>query len=231
MRYSYNTLHATFDTTFIKFPYKKAELKDGALTGNAGLVFRPDVTWQFNGNISTGFRMPNVDDIGKLFESTPGNVTIPNPDLRPEYAVNFETGLIKNIINKLKVEITGFHTILNNAIVNRPFTFNGQDSINFSGAMSRVEALQNVAKATVWGVQGQFRFYIKEKFFIQTNANWIWGKETDDVKNEQVPLRHAPPFYGSTHFHFKKISCMQKRMQLTIVLFLTKILLHRKKPK
>ncbi|MBK6378562.1 MAG: hypothetical protein IPF72_01950 [Chitinophagaceae bacterium] len=40
-----------------------------------------------------------------------------------------------------------------------------------------------------------------------THANWITGKETDDTKNEQVALRHAPPFYGSTliRYRFKKL--------------------------
>ena len=120
LRYSYNTLDAAFDTTFIKFPYKNAELRDGALTANAGLVFRPAEGWQLNGNISTGYRMPNVDDIGKLFESVPGNVTVPNPDLTPEYAWNFEVGIVKNIPNKFRIELNVFHTILNNAIVRRP---------------------------------------------------------------------------------------------------------------
>lgn len=90
LRYSYNMLNAEFDTTFLKFPYQKAELKDGALIGNAGLVYRPGDTWQLNANIASGYRMPNVDDIGKLFESAPGNITIPNPSLEPEYAWNFE---------------------------------------------------------------------------------------------------------------------------------------------
>lgn len=204
LRYSYNTLDATFDTTFIKFPYKQAELKDGALTGNAGIVLRPGETWQLNGTIATGYRMPNVDDIGKLFESTPGNVTVPNPDLQPEYAINFEAGITKHLVDKYRIELTGFHTILNDAIVRRPFTFNGEDSINFSGTISRVEALQNLAKATVWGMQAALRFFFTSNFYLQTNANWVTGRETDDVKNEQVPLRHAPPFYGSTHIHFQK---------------------------
>lgn len=112
LRYSYNTLDATFDTTFIKFPYKNAKLRDGALTGNAGLVFRPAEGWQLNGNISTGYRMPNVDDIGKLFESVPGNISVPNPDLTPEYAWNFEMGIIKTIPNKFRIELNGFYTIL-----------------------------------------------------------------------------------------------------------------------
>ncbi|MGB4845217.1 MAG: TonB-dependent receptor, partial [Ferruginibacter sp.] len=207
LRYSYNTLNASFDTSFIKFPYQKAALKDGAFTGNFGLVYRPDVTWQINGNISTGYRMPNVDDIGKLFESAPGNVTVPNPDLKPEYAWNFEVGIIKNINQKFKLELNGFYTILNDAIVRRPTTFNGQDSIIFDGVNSRVEALQNVAKATIWGFQASAEYYIIKNLSIQTHANWISGKETDDTKNEQVALRHAPPFYGSTllKFRHKKI--------------------------
>ena len=89
LRYSYNTLQASFDKTFIQFPYHDANMKDGAVTGNAGLVYRPADSWQLNGNISTGYRMPNVDDIGKLFESVPGNITVPNPELSPEYAWNF----------------------------------------------------------------------------------------------------------------------------------------------
>ncbi|HQW82923.1 MAG TPA: TonB-dependent receptor [Ferruginibacter sp.] len=198
LRYSYNTLNASFDTSFIKFPYQDAKIKDGAFTGNLGLVYRPQETWQFNGNISTGYRMPNVDDIGKLFESSPGNLTVPNPNLKPEYAWNFEIGIVKNINQKLRVELNGFHTILTDAIVKRPTTFNGQDSIIFDGINSRVEALQNVAKATVWGLQASAEYYFIPGLSIKTHANWISGKETDETKNEQVALRHAAPFYGST---------------------------------
>ncbi len=204
LRFSYNMLNASFDTTFIRFPYQKAEIKDGAVTGNAGLVYRPADTWQLNTNISTGYRMPNIDDIGKLFESAPGNVIVPNPDLKPEYAWNFETGLVKNITGKFRMELNGFHTILNDAIVRRPAIFNGQDSIDFGGLKSRVEASQNVAKATVWGFQASIEIFFAKNMSLQSHANWIGGKETDDVKNEQVPLRHAPPFYGSTFLKYRK---------------------------
>ncbi|HEV7329866.1 MAG TPA: TonB-dependent receptor [Flavisolibacter sp.] len=204
LRYSFNTLNARFDTTFIPFPYKKTALSDGAVTGSLGITYRPDKTWQINGNFSTGYRMPNVDDIGKLFESTQGNITVPNPGLQPEYAVNFEAGIVKDVLHKLRLEANVFHTILTDAVVRRPFLFNGADSIEFSGVRSRVEALQNVAKATVWGIQGSLRFHLSNNLYLQTHANWIWGEETDDAKNEQVPLRHAPPFYGSTHLHYRK---------------------------
>ena len=198
LRYSYNKLKASFDKSFIQFPYNDANLLDGAVTWNAGLVYRPVESWQLNGNISTGYRMPNVDDIGKLFESVPGNITVPNPELSPEYAWNFELGMIKQLPKKFRLELTGFHTILTDAIVLRPSLFNGNDSIEFEGILSRVEQLQNVAKATVWGLQAGIEIFFNQDLTWQTQGNWITGKETDDVNNEQVPLRHAPPFYGNS---------------------------------
>ena len=41
---------------------------------------------------STGFRSPNIDDIGKIRENR-GVLIIPNPELKPEYVYNFEGGL------------------------------------------------------------------------------------------------------------------------------------------
>jgi hemoglobin/transferrin/lactoferrin receptor protein len=204
LRYSINSLKANFDTTFIKFPYQTINIQPGALTGNAGLVYRPNLSWQLNANISTGFRMPNVDDAGKLFESAPGNVTVPNPNLAAEYAWNFEIGFVKTIENKLRIETAVFHTILDNALVRRPDTFNGADSILFDGVMSRVESLQNAAKATVFGFQLSVDVTIVKHLSLITHANWITGRETGDVLNEQVPLRHAPPFYGTSFLRYKK---------------------------
>lgn len=204
LRYSYNQLNANFDTTFIKFPYQKTTIKDGGLTGNLGLVYRPSSVIQINGNLSTGYRMPNIDDVGKLFESVPGNLTVPNPTLQSEYAWNAELGTIIRFTEKLKLELNVFHTWLNNAITLRPYQFNGQDSVVFNGVKSRVQALQNVSTARVWGLQTSVHYKISRDLFIQSFANWIDGNETDDSKNEQVPLRHAPPFYGNTNVRYSR---------------------------
>jgi hemoglobin/transferrin/lactoferrin receptor protein len=204
LRYNYARVQAVFSNTFFPFPYQKADIKDGAFTGNLGLVFRPAQSWQLNANISTGFRVPNIDDIGKLFESTPGNLTVPNPALQSEYAWNFELGFVKTIPSKLRVELNGFYTLLDNAIVRRPFTLNGQDSVMYDGSFSRVEALQNAGKATVFGLQALVEIWTSRWLSLYTMANYITGKETDDIKNEQVPLRHAPPFYGSTGIRYFK---------------------------
>jgi hemoglobin/transferrin/lactoferrin receptor protein len=146
--------------------------------------------------------MPNIDDMGKLFESAPGLVTVPNPDLRSEYAWNFEAGFAKRSFEHINLEFSAFYTLLNNAIARRPFTFNGEDSIEFGGINSAVEALQNVAKAQVWGAQAAAEFYLSKKLIWQINANWIQGRETDDQEDVDVPLRHAPPFYGNTNLRY-----------------------------
>lgn len=203
LRYSFNRLHARFDTTYIKFPYTNMKLKEAALTGNAGLVYNPDERWQLSATVATGYRMPNVDDVGKLFESVPGNITVPNINLKSEYAVNFEIGMLRTIAEKFKVELNAFYTILDNAIVRRPFTFNGQDSIVFGGIKSRVEALQNVAQATVWGLQATAQIPLAKHLLLEVHANFTEGKETDDVNNNKVPLRHGAPFFGSSYLKYR----------------------------
>ena len=52
------------------------------------------IQWKLNA--STAFRAPNVDDIGKVFDSEPGSVVVPNQNLRPEYAYGGELGLKLN---------------------------------------------------------------------------------------------------------------------------------------
>jgi hemoglobin/transferrin/lactoferrin receptor protein len=203
IRYSYVTLKAPFDTTFFKFPFSKAEIKEGAFTANLGLVYRPAENWQINTNLSTGFRVPNIDDIGKVFDSEPGNVIVPNPSLRSEYAYNIDLGIGRNIRNKFSFDVTTFFTYLDNAIVRRPFNFNGQDSIIYEGRISKVQSLQNVAHATVWGIQAGYEWFFAKNFSWQLRANLIDGKETDDTKNQEVQLRHAPPFYGNTNIRYE----------------------------
>ena len=39
-----------------------------------------------------GFRAPNIDDIGKVFDSEPGSVVVPNVHLKPEYAYSSDLG-------------------------------------------------------------------------------------------------------------------------------------------
>jgi hemoglobin/transferrin/lactoferrin receptor protein len=203
LRYNHNNLQANFDTSFFKFPFTSTSLNKGSLTGNLGLVYKATNRWQFSALASSGFRMPNIDDIGKVFESAPGFVVVPNPTLQSEYAWNLELGTKYSIDQTFNAFANVFYTLLDNALTRRAFKFNGQDSILFDGIKSKVEAIQNVAQARVWGLQLGWEWWLSKTVRWQTRLNWIKGNETDDTKDVQVPLRHAPPFYGSTALQYQ----------------------------
>jgi len=158
-RYNYVSLYSTInDTTFFDFPFSDISVNNSALNGSIGFVYKPNSKWQINMNLSTGFHAPNLDDIGKIFESEPGNVVVPNEDLEPEYAYNIDLGIQKEFADFATIRITGFYTLLDNAIVRRDFTFNGQDSILYEGEMSKVLAMVNADNATVYGLNASVFF-------------------------------------------------------------------------
>jgi len=198
-RYNVVALEGQFDTRYYPLPFSSMSLRHGSLNGSLGLVYSPDPTWQLGANISSGFRSPNIDDVGKVFDSTPGFVIVPNPDLRPEYAYNGEVTVSKIIAKRLKLQLTGYYTLLDDALVRRDFTLNGLDSMMYSGELSRVQAIQNAAWANVHGVQAYVEMRLPNGLALMTRFNYQKGEEELD-DGSTAPLRHAPPWYGVTHF-------------------------------
>ncbi|MEX2379961.1 MAG: TonB-dependent receptor, partial [Vicingaceae bacterium] len=78
LRYNQYQINADFDTTFYPFPFTEAKIDNGALSGSFGAVYRPTDDWVIRANLATAFRSHNVDDIGKVFDSEPGAVDVPN---------------------------------------------------------------------------------------------------------------------------------------------------------
>lgn len=200
-RYNYFNLNADFDLTFYPLPFDNAEINNGALTGSLGVVYNPDETWSVGLNLSTGFRSPNVDDVGKIFDSEPGSVVVPNPDLKAEYAYNVEFGIAKVFDDFMKIDLTGYYTLLDDAMVRRDYQLNGLDSLIYDGELSRVQAIQNAAEAFVWGVQAGVEVKLPAGFGFSTRFNYQKGEEELD-DGTKSPLRHAGPWFGATHFTF-----------------------------
>lgn len=200
LRYSYITLSADFDTSMFPFPFTHAELKNGALNGSLGLVWLPAKTAQIYLNLSSGFRSPNIDDLGKVFDSEPGTVVVPNADLEPEYAWNAEVGTAFIRSDYLKVDVSVYYTLLNNALARRDFTYNGQNVIDYDGVPSKVEAIQNITKAYVTGIQGGIEIIPIKSIKIQSKLSYQYGREQSEDSLKYYPLRHSVPLYGTTHF-------------------------------
>jgi hemoglobin/transferrin/lactoferrin receptor protein len=203
LRYNYVTLDAEFDTTFYKFPFTSVSIDPGALIGSLGLVYNQEPDLQMHINFSTGFRAPNVDDIGKVFDSEPGSVVVPNPGLKPEYAYNAELGLMKIFNDQLKIDLNGYYTILDNAMVRRDFALNGADSIYYDGELSQVQAIQNSAKAHVWGIETGIEIKLPASFSILSRLNYQKGEEELD-DGSTAPLRHAGPWFGDAHLKWAR---------------------------
>jgi len=201
MRYNHFLLNATFDTTAFPLPFAEANLSNGALTGSLGALWRPTQRWAISLNLSSGFRSPNLDDLGKVFDSEPGAVTVPNPALQAEYAYNAELSVARSFGSWLKLDVTGYVTYIDNALVRRDFTLDGHDSIPYGGQLSRVQAIQNSAFALVYGIQAGLDVQLPKGFGISGRFNWQHGtEETDD--GSVSALRHAGPWFGSGHLTY-----------------------------
>ncbi len=197
-RYSQVWVDAQFDQTFFPFPFDEADLITGAFTGSLGFSWFPRADLQITLNGSTGFRAPNIDDIGKVFDSEPGSVVVPNPELEPEYAYNGEIGIRKNFNDKVVLKGATFYTYLVDALVRRDFTFNGDREILYNGELSNVQAIQNAAKAYVYGFELGLEAFLDENWSLTSNLTITEGTEEDD-SGEDTPARHAAPTFGDFH--------------------------------
>jgi hemoglobin/transferrin/lactoferrin receptor protein len=200
LRYNYIRLSADFseNNEYLNLPYSQTKINSGAITGTAGFNWKPSNLLQWSLNFTSAFRAPNIDDIGKVFDSEPGSVVVPNNNLKPEYAYGGELGLDVNIQNVFKLRTSLYYTYLNNALVRRDYQLNGQSQILYDGELSNVQAIQNAAKAWIYGFETTVEVNFTEDFLMRSQYNFINGTEEDD-SGVEVPVRHAPPAFGNTH--------------------------------
>ncbi|MBN2697445.1 MAG: TonB-dependent receptor [Bacteroidales bacterium] len=204
LRYNRFMLDADFSSNvaYYPFPFTTADIRNGALTGSIGGSYRPSESWVIKAGFGTAFRSPNVDDVGKVFDSEPGSVTVPNPDLEAEYAYNFDLGIAKVFGDAVKIDLTGYYTMLQNALVRRDFQLDGLDSILYDGQMSRVQSIQNAAVATVFGVQTGIEVKLPAGFRLVSDLNYQLGKEELD-DGSVSPSRHAAPLFGISGLRYQ----------------------------
>ena len=74
-----------------------------------------------------------MDDMSKVFESVPGSIIVPNPNLKPEYTYSGEAGIEKTIAQSITVSAVGYYTLYKNALTVQAAQFNDQDSIPYDG--------------------------------------------------------------------------------------------------
>src|SRR5690606_10931802 len=203
LRYNQFTIDSDFSNNvdFYPLPFSEASINNGSLTGSIGAIIRPTDSFVINTNFGTAFRSPNVDDLGKIFDSEAGGVIVPNPDLEAEYAYNFDIGIAKLFGDAVQIDVTAYYTLLENALVRRDFHLGGRDSIMYEGELSSVQAIQNAAIANVYGIQAGLEIKLPAGFSFSSDLNYQVGEEELD-DGMTSPSRHAPPLFGVSRLNY-----------------------------
>ena len=201
VRYSSAVLKSDLsqNNSYYDFMYENTTLENGAFVGGIGLSWVRNIynNWKFN--INTAFRSPNIDDLAKVFDSEPGSVVVPNPDLKPERSFGLEFGGYFRTKNNIELDFSSYVTYLYNSFIRDDFTLsNGVSEIIYDGELSQIQALQNSSKSFIYGIEFGINMFLNKNFRMKSQHNLIAGYELDDLPFG-MPVRHIPPNYGNFH--------------------------------
>ncbi|MDO9595269.1 MAG: TonB-dependent receptor [Lutibacter sp.] len=181
------------DDTFMTLPDMEIYSDNKSLSVTAGYVYKPTVNWQINTLVSSGFRSPNIDDIGKIRYKS-GQVTVPNIYLKPEYVYNGEIGLLRYFNNKkFLLSANAYYMLLHNYIARGPFEINGQNTLVYDGVTATTMANINNKNAYVKGGTIGFQGTVFNHFKTNGSLTYTKGKSYDT----KMPLSSIPPLFGN----------------------------------
>lgn len=195
VRLGYNYLYACFnDKQFFPFLYGSVRQHTPTYSVAVGINYLPNDRWKMAFNLSSGFRVPNIDDLGKVFDSQPGRVVVPNPDLRPEQTLTADLNINYHINEHLVWENVLFGTYYFNAINLSPSRFADRDSIFYDGVLSEVYSSCNNKRAFLCGISSNFQANVSAHFSVDASLTYTYGRILKNPSNR--PLDHIPPLYG-----------------------------------
>ncbi len=177
-----------------------------AVTWGLNLTYEDPSGWHVHTQVGSAFRSPNVDDLAKI-RLKGGQVSVPNPDLKPERSNHAELTVGYDLANDSglqSISITGFYTHLDDAIVQAPFVLpNGEHTFFYEGETFRPVANLNAEEADLFGISAQVELAITEHFGLKSAVNYTTGETTAD-NGEVSPMAHIPPIYGHITVSFKR---------------------------
>ncbi|WP_428743634.1 TonB-dependent receptor [Tenacibaculum sp.] len=189
------------DETFIEIPQNDIRLDNQSITATIGYVYKPTKNWQLNGVVSSGFRSPNIDDVGKIREKS-GKLTVPNTELGPEYAYNFEVGLQKYFNNrKFRVGLNAYYTIIDRNITRVPYSYFGQSTVFYDGdeyntADGEILTNLNMGRAYITGFTASYEGKLFKHWKTSGSITYTKGHTYRDDLPSSGPLSSIPPLFG-----------------------------------
>ena len=204
LRYSYFQTQMLYNNSDpIEWPsyfYDGIRSTNSALTWSAGINLQPNKDWTIRILASSAFRVPNIDDLGKVRVKS-DNITVPNPDLGPERSINAEINIAKRINDKFQLNLSTFYTRLSDAIIRTNFALpDGSTTYLLNDLEFRVEGNINAEKAQIAGISTNIQYQITKQLHLNSSINYIKG---NILNEENAALAHIPPLYGRNELKYK----------------------------
>lgn len=193
-RYSFADLHCRYAASrTVELPFDRIESRKGAVTGSASADWAVAKSWSLQTVVSSGFRHPNVDDVGKVFEKG-GWVTVPNDSLRPEFVYSAEQGVRWDLGGRhvLALGVSGFATLWDDAIVPVAATVGGSDTLLYNGDYARVQTNVNAGQAVLTGARAELQAQLTKQLGLEAAVNVTTG----ELRDSGAPIAHIPPLFG-----------------------------------
>ena len=189
-RLNNNCLDAKFnDTITFKLPFSNISNKNSSLTYSLGIDYELNENVGFNVSFYSGFRNPNLDDVGKVFSKNDLYVVVPNDNLNPEKTINFESKIFLKKGSVFSLSAIYFHSTISDVIMKAFSNLNGSDSIVYDGEVMRVQMNQNIESAKIHGGGVNLDFNISKNLIFSCMSDYKLGR---DHKNQ--PISHISPF-------------------------------------
>ncbi|HQS24881.1 MAG: hypothetical protein B7Y11_07580 [Sphingobacteriia bacterium 24-36-13] len=177
----YNALQIEVDTALVK---------PSSFVMNAALLYQLNKNQSIYASYSTGYRAPNIDDMGTL-GLVDFRYEVPAYGLEPEKSYNTEIGY-KVQTKSVKFAIAFYYMHLTN-IINR-VQVPGQQIGGYN-----VYIKENNQESYIKGIEYDLQFTIAKNLFISSNGSYSFGQNT----SRGEPMRRIPPMNGRTFLEWK----------------------------
>ena len=163
---------------------------------SAGLVYKVNSMFHIVGDVSEGFRAPNLDDLSADNPVLQDAQDLPSLNVRPERARTYEIGL-KFDTPKLRLQVFEYWTDLQDNILRQAVDSNGNPVPNKIGPYGTVipgssNFIRSNFDSYINGTELAGEYLLQNDWSIYGNFWYTYGQ--DIVRNE--PLSRIPPMQG-----------------------------------
>ena len=206
-RLTYTGLRASWkESASINAQLSNVKLNSSALTTTLSMTLRPSKKFQVMTVLSSGFRNPNIDDIGKIRENN-GILVVPNTFLKPEYAYNLDLGINYKSLNELTyLSLRTFATVISRHIVRDDFiifsdnTTDDESTILYNGEEVTTIANKNLGNRFIHGYSIDGFSYFSKSLKLNGSLSYVKGDENETYG----PMPSISPIFGTISGEYTK---------------------------